>query len=549
MMTQRISTRLWLMAGLSFVLFFTAVGAALYGMKSAENALKTVYEDRAVPLGQLAGLRDIVRENRTDIFRALQHDPKVPTSGLHDHPIGKHWEAIEQRWAEGDVLWKAYMATYLTDEEKVLAASVEQTRIAWVARLKETIAALKAGDFGMPVLAAFLKAGSTEGEAAITALNKLMEYQLQVAKSEYEAATTRYRHNQIFFALLAVFGMAGQLGMAFFTIRRIDGGLQAAGEAAQAIAAGDLTRPLPPPGQDEIGTLMGHVSAMRDNLSDLVGALRRNVEALNRSAGELTQSAATSRQAGEVQSEAAASMAAAVEEMSVSIDQVGEHAREAHSVTAASDSQAREGSDIIHDAASEMDHIATSINALATTIHELDALSGQISSIVSAIREVADQTNLLALNAAIEAARAGEQGRGFAVVADEVRKLAERTGGATKEIAGMIGKIQEGTRRAAVEMADGVARVASGVALAGKAGQSVIVIRESAERASRAVDDINLALREQSVAAREIARRVEGVALGAEENSAAVAQTAAEAQRLETLAHELDRLSARFRVA
>jgi methyl-accepting chemotaxis protein len=241
-------------------------------------------------------------------------------------------------------------------------------------------------------------------------------------------------------------------------------------------------------------------------------------------------------------------MAASVEQLSVSIDQVEEHAREARTVTQASGSQSEEGGRIIHQTAEEMSNIAQSVNATAGTIRQLEDFSGQISSIVNVIKDIADQTNLLALNAAIEAARAGEQGRGFAVVADEVRKLAERTANSTQEITGMIGKIQQGTQRAVEEMDAGVQRVNEGVNLAHQAGDSVIGIRASAEKVTRAVDDINLALKEQSMAARDIAQKVEGIAQGAEENSAAVKQTAASAEQLRNLAGDLQELASRFRV-
>lgn len=306
-MSLRIATRLQLMAGISFLLFFISMAVGLYGMKSAAGALKTVYEDRAVPLGQIAGIVDVMRENRAEIFRALQHDPQMPGVALHDHPIERHFDALEKRNREAEALWNAYMATYLTDDEKVLAAKAEAARLAWQVRLNETIAALRAGDFGIPVLYAYLNGGRTEGEAAIVAHHNLRDYQLQVAKQEFETAQNRYEQGLLAFALLLVFGVAGQVTTMVLAMRRINGGLQVAGEAARAIAAGDLTRQLPTSGQDEIGELLRHMSTMRDNLSDLVGALYRNVETLNQSAGELTRSAEASQQASETQAENASS--------------------------------------------------------------------------------------------------------------------------------------------------------------------------------------------------------------------------------------------------
>jgi methyl-accepting chemotaxis protein len=294
---------------------------------------------------------------------------------------------------------------------------------------------------------------------------------------------------------------------------------------------------------------MAKFGVMRNTLHELIASISQNMQGLNKSAQELSNSASSSARNTEMQAEAASSMAASVEQLSVSIDQVEEHASEARNVTLASSTQSTEGGRIIHEAAAEMGHIADAVRSTASTIKELEGYSDQISSIVQVIKDIADQTNLLALNAAIEAARAGEQGRGFAVVADEVRKLAERTGNSTQEISAMIGKIQQGTQRAVQEMESGVRRVTDGVDLAHQAGDSVTGIRDSAERTTRAVDDINLALKEQAVAARDIAQKVEHIAQGSEANSAAVAQTAASAQRLQQLASELNSLAARFRIA
>ncbi len=544
-----IALRLWLMVGLSALLFVLAMAVGWQGLDRSRDALKTVYEDRAVPLRDLARIDAGIRENAAQTLLAFQHAPGGPASALHDHPVSVHLDAVAGRKAELDGLWTKYLAAKPTEEEKQLAADFADKRKAWVSKLLAASEAMRAGDFGNEVLHAFLVAVRTEGKAAHEALAKLMAIQTQVAQAEFERAEAAYQRGRLIYLLLFVVGLVSVLSLAHFTVRHLTRSLREAGEAAEAIAAGDLTRAMPKAGGDEIGALIVRLTRMRDGLRELIAAMVGNAQALARSAADLSASAAGSARSTEMQAEAASSMAASVEQLSVSIDQVEEHAREARAVTQDSSARSGEGGRIIHQAAGEMKRIAEAVNGTASTIRELEGYSDQISSIVQVIKDIADQTNLLALNAAIEAARAGEQGRGFAVVADEVRKLAERTGNSTQEIGAMIAKIQQGTERAAQEMEAGVRQVDEGVNLAHQAGDSVTGIQAGAERATHAVDDISLALKEQTVAARDIAQKVERIAQGSEENSAAVAQTAAAAQRLEQLAAELNALAARFRVA
>ncbi len=317
---------------------------------------------------------------------------------------------------------------------------------------------------------------------------------------------------------------------------------------AKAVENGDLTCRVEAEGNDEVAQLVRALESMRRRMLDIIGTMRRNIGSLQQASSSLATAADQSNQSSLQQSDAASSMAASVEQMSVSIDQIGDHAREANTIAGQSAQQALDSGKTIHDAVAEIANIATVVNQTASTIHELDEFSGQISNIINVIREIADQTNLLALNAAIEAARAGEQGRGFAVVADEVRKLAERTATSTGEISAMITKIQQGTQRASQEMGSGVQRVNEGVELANRAGGSVTAIRGSADQVSRVVGDITSALVEQSSAMRDIAGRVEQIAQSSEQNTQATQSTARAAHELSDLASQLERLTAGFKI-
>jgi methyl-accepting chemotaxis protein len=196
----------------------------------------------------------------------------------------------------------------------------------------------------------------------------------------------------------------------------------------------------------------------------------------------------------------------------------------------------------------EVGFIAQSVQQASTVIEELGRQSVKIRTIVKVIDEVADQTNLLALNAAIEAARAGEQGRGFAVVADEVRTLAERTGAATKEIQSMVEAIAGGTGDAVGSMTVGVQKLDSGVKLAQEAGAAINSIDRNTQKLATTVEDIASAIEEQRSAADEIARQVERIAQMASSNSADTEQTGATARRLAGLSGELKAALGRFQI-
>ena len=238
-------------------------------------------------------------------------------------------------------------------------------------------------------------------------------------------------------------------------IRTLGGDPSLASAVTKRIAAGDLTTTVDCAAGDN-DSLLANIRTMQHTLRDMISTIIGNAEQVATSADELMHASEEVADRARQQSDAASSMAAAVEEMAVSIDQVKENADEAHGISIDAGNISQEGAAVIHNAANEMRKISDAVQSSSAIVEDLGRQSDQITSIVNTIKEIADQTNLLALNAAIEAARAGEQGRGFAVVADEVRKLAERTSLSTTEIGGMVGKIQNGTRSAVNSMQAGV---------------------------------------------------------------------------------------------
>lgn len=536
--TLTISARLWLMAGLIMLLLLAsaAIGAlVMHRLNDAAHAMgdgKELVADILPPPLYITQANIVARQ----LLDAGSADIQAQSTLL---------ENLKQQYEDRYRYW---MGSSLPQSLKD-NLSGEQHRQAvewWHLALERYLPAIRAGDRESAAsILGLMDRHFLAHEQGITATVK----EANALNDEKTAAFTNERKRSIWImSAIAAAGVLITLLSVAWIVRHIRHRFLVADSVVSAISGGDLTQRIPPVGQDEIGRLVVKMAIMRNSLHELIAAIRQNVEALTRASQSLTQNAQTGADASGAQSSAASSMAAAVEELSVSVDMVESNAGDAHAITQDSARRSTEGGQIIHEAASEMERIASAVHTTAGSIKELEDYSQQISSIIDVIRDIADQTNLLALNAAIEAARAGEHGRGFAVVSDEVRKLAERTNSSTQEIAEMIAKIQGGTERAAAEMVAGVERVKEGVRLAREAGNSIAVIREGSDKVTRAVQEISHALKEQGTATRDIAQKVEEIAQAADANSSSSAATALSAQSLHRLSEELQVLTTRFRI-
>ena len=396
-----------------------------------------------------------------------------------------------------------------------------------------------------------IKPASLAGESVLTALFPVGKtgWLIGVIVPETKATESISRLMYSMLGLMAIGLVIASLATSI-GISRLMSGMSLLRDAMRtmALGGGDLTVSLPVDSQDEVGQTKDAFNRFLQTLRNMVGDVKSNsdklLEGIERVGKETDQISGSSKQ----QSSFANATAAAVEELTASVSHIAESASNAELMTRESGRASKQMASEVRATAEEITLISTTVERLATVLQGLDSRSSQISNIVGVIKEIADQTNLLALNAAIEAARAGEQGRGFAVVADEVRKLAERTGVSTVEIGNMIHQIQDETKTAVGSMETAVQQVQSGVRKSQAVTQSIELIEKNAQDVEIALGSIASATSEQSKASHEIARNIERIHEMTESSDASIQETQAETSQLRNLANELRMLMDKFRV-
>ena len=348
---------------------------------------------------------------------------------------------------------------------------------------------------------------------------------------------------------LVIAGFIVGFAMATYIARNITGRVSQMVAMIEAIAGDDLSREdMQITNCDEIGRAGTLLNSMKNNLRAILQSIAGTAEQVASASEEISANALSTATSSEAQKDQVHQVATAMQEMAATVHEVADNSTKAADSARQASETARQGGVIVEDTLGHMRSIAGSVRETAKKVQELGSRSDQIGKIVGVIDDIADQTNLLALNAAIEAARAGEQGRGFAVVADEVRKLAERTTKATKEIAEMIEQVQIETRAAVEKMQSGTQQVEKGVEVTGRAGESLKQIIGQADRVGEMVTQIATAATEQSSATEQVSGNMDQINRLVAESTEGAQQSAKACEQLSSLALELQNLVSRFKL-
>ncbi len=314
------------------------------------------------------------------------------------------------------------------------------------------------------------------------------------------------------------------------------------------IASGDLTARVTNDYNGDQKIITESINSVANSLTDAMSNVRDMVNSLVNASTQISSSTEEMAAGTQEQSSQSTEVASAVEQMTSTILDTSRNAGKAAEFSKRAGETAKKGGEVVKQTVHGMNRVAEVVHSAAITVKELGKSSDQIGEIIKVIDDIADQTNLLALNAAIEAARAGEQGRGFAVVADEVRKLAERTTKATKEIASMIKQIQSDTNNAVDSIESGTHEVEAGKESATKAIEALSEIIESTDKTIDVVNQVAAASEEQSAAAEEIRHSIEGISNVTMQSAAGIQQIAGTAEDLRNLTNNLQALVNKFKL-
>ena len=532
-----IAQRITLTLAIALLSMIGVGGYALWGLGAAQSRFEYVQVNSMPSVKVLSEVIFAVKDMRTLI---RDHILSEGTSAKNE--VARRFAELQQL-VEKD--FERYEKELTSDEnDKKLIQADRAAFATYVARNKEVMEKSLANDMqGAHKLLGGLATQMNKAVADHIEYNwKLLEDTRKANQADYNTV----KWVQIV-AILLAFAVSGALGYAVIQeirtrMNRLSGLMTQVNETL------DFTTRIPITRLDELGLTGDAFNKLLDKMQGNLKTIAEGALSVAASANAMATTSGEVATASHQQSEAASGMAATVEEMTVSINHVADRAQEANRLSSDSGKLASDGEKIIGQTARDTQDIAHTVNDAAALIHGLEQHSQQIANVVQVIKDVADQTNLLALNAAIEAARAGEQGRGFAVVADEVRKLAERTASSTQEIAQTIDAMRGSASNAVSGMEGVVSKVTLGVERAQEANAAIQQIGEGSRNAVGMVEEIAEAIREQGAATNNIASHVERIAQMSEESSAAAANSADAAQELDRLATEMQRIVSAYRL-
>ena len=533
---------------LDFIVVVLLIGAlSLYSLDQGRKDLSQMHGDYLADGFQISQILERLGATRMHMLLALQHDPKNPAVSLHRHPTSVHIKRIRKYSDELSQSWSALGPRIADSELADLGAQFDQQLTGFLSKaLAPTIDALEAERYDLAVMTA-TRIAQKRYAATRKAAEVLLEAKVAQGDVLIVAADARYRTNTTVFSALLTGGLLLALYVAYVTIRGLARAVQSLDTTAHEMAEGELAARADESGSDELAAVARSFNRVGDKFRTTVQEMSRTVSSLTGSTVALTEITTTATEAVDRQRQDTDQVATAVSQLSSVVQDVAQSAGEAAVAAESADVAAASGRELVVRTRDANHTVARDVESAAAVICELSNDSQQIGSVLDVIRGIAEQTNLLALNAAIEAARAGEQGRGFAVVADEVRTLAGRTQQSTEEIQAMIERLQGRSRDAVAVMEKGQTNARVCVDQVAEAEEALTRISAEVSKINELNAHIATASEQERATTEMINANILGISSVADEAADGTARTLDSVRQLAELADRLQEFSEGFR--
>jgi methyl-accepting chemotaxis protein len=522
-------------------LLMVAIGATgLLGINISNSALSSVYHEKLLYIIQLNEVRDQQMQVRTELLEAgLERDAF--------EILGRIDKVRSSMFKIETILGEYNKHAMLADEKKLVDAFVAGRLDYGRNGVLPILELLQAEKFEQvqKLRKDIMNPGYAKASEGIDALIQL---QVEGAKNEFERVENTTRVIRITAIASIIIGLTLSIALGLIITRSVNYGVRELAKTASKLANGELSARVDWNSTDELGDVGRAFNRMAIEFSSLISQVRQSADQVASAAAIQAGTAEKVSAISDNQTQQAAIAASSIENLNLAVKEIAQKTVDVLSSANDASTMADEGQQVVNKAVLGIQLVAVTVSESAQLMVSLGQRSDQIGQIINVIKDIAEQTNLLALNAAIEAARAGEQGRGFAVVADEVRKLAERTALATSEISKMISAIQSETVNAVATMEKGSSEVSDGVALANQAGKSLQNINNSVKRVVDMIEQISESTRSQSETTNEITQRVEHIAEMAQENTVSVNETTHASHDLQKLSGHLQQVVSRFKL-
>ncbi len=513
----------------------------LTGMQSASYSIESLYTKGMQHTIRAGRILDELGSARSQLLLAFQHDPSSKYALMHDHPITMHVEGIQtsltnlHRIVDNEIL-----ATVLDAQEKAVIQTLKE-KLDQVTRqgFEPALQQLKAEKYDAANLILLQVINPLYNEIK-KAAEAFLDIQTQEGKNNFSAS--QHEINQFIWivSLLGAFALIVTTSLALLIAKRVNNAVHHLASSATHIAAGDLTQRIPITGNDEFSDIAKYVNRIVTSFQEVISSNRHSVSALATAAEENAAVAMQTKQNIVEQQSQTQQIAAAIHQFTATVHEVAQSAGLAAEASEEAEQAAMQGRKVVEENIAMIEGLSNDLQKMLAAMQLLAKDSEDIGSVVDVIQSISEQTNLLALNAAIEAARAGEQGRGFAVVADEVRTLASRTQESTKQILQTVQRLQQSSRDSANLIEQGVSGASKAVEKARLAGTALSQITANVDRISTMNTQIATASEEQSAVTEEINKNIITIseisnqtALGAQQSSEATLELARLAESMQ----------------